>query len=281
MDIPEIKLKNINFREITVQNIEIPDWVKEYPASVPVNAPITVEIGLPIVNIPGCVEAHEQNSSRERSGSISQDDPKGVKTYCDAGVPSYSPIQYEPENLIPTRKDKFSGVDTRDKTSKEETQQTPEVPKTEGVPAVPPPSTADIECPTQEQLSKEPIGFIFDSGRKEVTGYKLVGNQCIREVRDVPIIEQAINGLPPTGTVITTGGIAVVATTSALLAKPFADILLKVIKPTVKKVLKKVAAIRGKKPKVESVAERRVEQRLRNEAIAKLRSVAAKSQKKK
>ena len=75
--------------------------------------------------------------------------------------------------------------------------------------------------------------------------------------------------ITPTGTVITTGGIAVVATTSALLAKPFADILLKVIKPTVKKVLKKVAQIRGKKPKVESVRERRAEQRQRNEAIAR------------
>ena len=150
---------------------------------------------------------------------------------------------------------------------------TPPAPKT-------PVASADIECPTQE-LSKEPVGFLFDGGRKEVLGYKLVGDQCIREVGDVPIITQVINGLPPTGVVITTGGIAVVATTSALLAKPFADILLKVIKPTVKKVLKKVAAIRGKKPKVESVTERRAEQRLRNEAIAKLRSVAAKSQKKK
>ena len=123
------------------------------------------------------------------------------------------------------------------------------------------------------------MGFLFDSGRKEVLGYKLVGDQCIREIGDVPIMTQVINGLPPTGVVITTGGIAVVATTSALLAKPFADILLKVIKPTVKKVLKKVAAIRGKKPKVESVTERRAEQRDRNQAIAKLRSVKAKTKK--
>ena len=130
-------------------------------------------------------------------------------------------------------------------------------------------------------MSEEPVGFIFDSGRKVVIGYKLEGTECIRLVEDVPIIQQAINGLPPTGTVITTGGIAVVATTSALLAKPFADILLKVIKPTVKKVLKKVAQIRGKKIKVESVSDRRAEQRIRNEAIAKLRSVAVKSQKKK
>ena len=151
---------------------------------------------------------------------------------------------------------------------------TPKTPDTSG-------ATAEIECPTQEQLSEEPVGFIFDGGRKVVSGYKLEGTECIRLVEDVPIIQQAINGLPPTGTVITTGGIAVVATTSALLAKPFADILLKVIKPTIKKVLKKVAQIRGKKIKVESVSDRRAEQRIRNEAIAKLRSVAVKSQKKK
>ena len=70
---------------------------------------------------------------------------------------------------------------------------------------------------------------------------------------------------------MTTGGIAVVATSSALLAKPLADILLKVIKPTVKKVMKKIATIRGKKIPVLSVAERREEQRERNLAIRTLK----------
>ena len=123
----------------------------------------------------------------------------------------------------------------------------------------------------KRQLSEEPIGFIFDSGRKEITGYKLVGNQCIREVRDVALVQQALNGIPPVEVIITTGGIAVVATTSALLAKPFADILLKVIKPTVKKVIKKIATLRGKTPKTLSTSERRIEQRERNRAIMALR----------
>jgi len=70
---------------------------------------------------------------------------------------------------------------------------------------------------------------------------------------------------------MTTGGIAVVATGSALLAKPLADILLKVIKPTVKKVMKKIATIRGKKIPVLSVEERREEQRERNLAIRTLK----------
>ena len=95
----------------------------------------------------------------------------------------------------------------------------------------------------------------------------------------MPIIEQAINGIPPAEIIVTTGGIAVVATTSALIAKPFADILLKVIKPTIKKVLKKVASIRGKQMKVLSVKERQAEQRDRNQAIAKLRAVKAKTKK--
>ena len=276
MAIPDIRIKNINFREISIQNIEIPDWTKQYPTALPINPPVTIDIGLPIVNIPGCVEAHESNNPKNQK--LISDDENGLVVFCDGSMPSFNPIQYEPENLIPIRKNKFSGIDTRDKT-KEETEQTPEVPKTEGPPVVPP-STAEVECPTQEQLSKEPIGFLFDSGRKEVTGYRLEGTQCIREVRDVSIVQQALNGLPPAGTVITTGGIAVVATTSALLAKPFADILLKVIKPTVKKVLKKIAAIRGKQMKILSVEERRAEQRDRNQAIAKLKSVQAKVKKK-
>ena len=192
----------------------------------------------------------------------------------DAGTPSFNPMDYDKGQLKFTNEapvPAYKGSETKPSTDTK--TDTPTPPK--------PPTPPDIQCPTQDQLSKEPVGFLFDSGRKEVLGYKLVGDQCIREVGDVPIVTQVLNGLPPVEVVITTGGIAVVATTSALLAKPFADILLKVIKPTVKKVLKKVAAIRGKKPKVESVTERRAEQRLRNEAIAKLRSVAAKSQKKK
>lgn len=262
---------NVNIRELDIPPIDI--WTAPAVGNTNVSVPpVTIQLGTPIVNIPGCVEAHESNND---SKTIGTDDENGLVTYCDAGVPSFSPIDYDKTQLKftkgPTPTPQFKGEQPN---NLEDTTPQPPISETSK-------NITSIQCPTQEQLDKEPVGFLFDSGRKEVLGYKLVGDQCIREVGDVPIITQVLNGLPPTGVVITTGGIAVVATTSALLAKPFADILLKVIKPTVKKVLKKVAAIRGKKPKVESVTERRGEQRLRNEAIAKLRSVAAKSQKKK
>ena len=77
------------------------------------------------------------------------------------------------------------------------------------------------------------------------------------------------------------GGIAVVATTSALLAKPLADILLKAVKPTVKKVVKKIATIRKKPIPVKSSGERRAEQRQMNAAVKALRSVFPRRKKKK
>ncbi len=274
-EIPNINTTEIKIDTLRINDIRIPDvltWNTDTSVSIPYAAPVVVDIGTPIVDMPGCVEAHEVDENNR----LEEADPKGTKVFCDAGVPSFNPIDYNKGKLKFEREVPVPPIESPpDKKTPEPAKvDTPKTPDTSAV-------TAEVECPTQKQLSEEPVGFIFDSGRKVVTGYKLEGNQCIRLVEDVPIIQQAINGLPPTSVVITTGGIAVVATTSALLAKPFADILLKVIKPTVKKVLKKIAAIRGKKPKVESVSDRRAEQRIRNEAIAKLRSVAVKSQKRK
>jgi hypothetical protein len=84
-----------------------------------------------------------------KNNQVSGDDPKGTITFCDAGVPNFSPIQYEPEQMVITRPP--PAVDTR---TKEETRSTEtnrkiylhhhhlEVPV----------NTAEIECPTQKQL---------------------------------------------------------------------------------------------------------------------------------
>ncbi|AOV58702.1 hypothetical protein T040910_198 [Synechococcus phage S-CAM3] len=257
MDIPEIQVRDLGVGPIDI-------WVAPEPRTpaVPPIYPVTTQIGVPIVDMPGCVEAHEAN--QDDNFKVNEDDPKGVKVFCDAGVPSFNPIDYNRSRL------KMSGERPVPEFKGQMPDNTVDTPKPEV--SVPKVSAPIPECPTDEQLSKEPLGFIFDSGRKIITGYELSPTgQCLRIVEDVPIIEQAINGIPPASVVITTGGIAVVATTSALLAKPFADILLKVIKPTVKKVLKKVASIRGKSLKVQSSRDRQVEQRQRNAAIRALR----------
>ena len=261
MDIPEIKVRALDVGPIDI-------WVAPEPRTpvVPPIYPVTTQIGVPVVDMPGCVEAHEVNE--KDNFKINEDDPKGVKVFCDAGVSSFNPMDFRKDKLELTGERPIPEMKLDGSKKKKTDNSTPQtkIPKSPEIPPV------IRECPTDEQLAKEPLGFIFDNGKQIITGYELSpAGQCLRIVEDVPLIEQAINGLPPVEVVVTTGGIAVVATTSALIAKPFADILLKVIKPTVKKVLKKVASIRGKKLKLQSLRDRRVEQRQRNAAIRALR----------
>ena len=246
-------------REIQIRSLDIPpvpDWLMRYPQSIPPVVPVTQNIGTPIVNMPGCVEAHPDGGPQ-----LAQDDPRGARTYCDGSVPSFNPIEYSPEEMLIT---KPSQAETRQ-------PEQPEVPKTPELPAASAPATAKVDCPTPAQAAKEPVGEYLEGFRKKVTGYQLIGNQCVQQTEKVPIPEQVIAGLPSAGSVVTTGGIAVVATASALAAKPLADLLLKVIKPTIKKVMKKIAAIRGKTLPVLSVSERQAEQRIRSHAIRKLK----------
>jgi hypothetical protein len=254
MDIPIITSPNIDIREI-----DIPNNVNTTSPAIPTAPPVVVNIGVPVVDIPGCVEAHE---SKSKSKTVGSDDQRGLVTYCDSGIPSYNPINFEPEQIVPTYP---AGVDTRPK----------EKPKPPGQVELPPaaaPATAKIDCPTPAQNAKEPVGTYIEGFRKKVTEYQLIGKECVQITEAVPIPQQIVAGLPSAGMVMTTGGIAVIATSSALMAKPLADILLKVVKPTVKKVMKKIAKIRGKKEVFLSVAERQAEQRERNQAIRALRS---------
>jgi len=259
-DIPIITGREIRINDIRIREIPTYD-LNNTSRSIPVAAPVTVNIGVPVVDIPGCVEAHETNNAK--NNQIKSDDERGLVTYCDSGVPSFNPINFEPEQIIPTAP---AGVDTREK-------ETPKPPGQVDIPKAAAPTTAKVDCPTPAQEAKEPVGTYVEGFRKKVTEYKLIGNECVQITEKVPLPTQIVAGLPSGGQVVQVGGVAVIATASALLAKPLADILLKAVKPTVKKVMKKIAAIRKKPIPVLSSGERRAEQRQMNHAVKELRSV--------
>ena len=247
-------------RDISIQSIEIPEtprFLTEPPMALPPRVPVTQQIGVPIIDMPGCVEAHELD--RGRNDNLKSDDPKGAKVFCDGQIPSFNPIDYNEDELEFNYEAPVPPV----KPPVTPEIKAPKVPTDTKVP--------EVECPSEALSLKEPIGFI--KGDERVTEYRLVGKECIqiREKLDIPT--QIIENIPKAGAVTTTAGIAVVATTSALLAKPLADLLLRAVKPVTKKVLKKVAALRGKKPPVLSAGARRAEQRQMNDAVKTLRSV--------
>ena len=253
----QIDINDVNIPDIRVY--QPPSWTTN-PTSIFAAPPVTQQVGVPVVDMPGCVEAHEQNTSKEKSGDPNQDDPKGVKVYCDAGVPSFNPMDYDRDELKFEYEAPVPPVNP--------TPPAPDVPK----PAAVPKETAKtVNCPTQAQEAKEPVGTLVEGFRKKVIEYRLLGNECVQITEAVPLPKQIVAGLPSGGQVVQVGGVAVIATTSALLAKPLADLLLKAVKPTVKKVIKKIAKIRGKSLPVESVKDRRDQQRIRSHAIRKLK----------
>ena len=259
MPIPDIRLNNIRIRDVVIP--DVPKWMSsDPPVALPAVPPVTMEVGTPIVNIPGCVEAHKDN---QENVNLKNEDDKGVMTLCDAGTPYYTALDYDRNKIKLEQKPPEPPA--------YKAPPAPEAPETK-TPAVPKTEAPMRECPTREQQLKNPIGKILE-GNKKITGYEMVGKECLMVTEQLSIPDQIIGNIPNAGAVTTTASIAVVATTSALLAKPLADLLLKVVKPTVKKVMKKVATLRGKKIPVQSKGERLAEQRQRNQAVKTLRSV--------
>ena len=259
MPIPDIRLDNVKISDVEIY--DIPKWMSsDPPMALPVVPPVTMEVGTPIVNIPGCVEAHKDNSENV---NLKNEDDKGTMTLCDAGTPSFRPIDYDSSKL-----------DLDQEPPEPPVYKPPPKPETPEAPAPKAPKTKQEmpECPTRAQQLKDPVGKILE-GNKKITGYEMVGKECLPVMEQLSIPDQIIQNIPSAGMVTTTATIAVVATSSALLAKPLADLLLKVVKPTVKKVMKKIATLRGKKIPVQSKSEKIAEQRQRNHAVKTLRSV--------
>jgi hypothetical protein len=260
--IPEIQLGNIDIGIGQVSNLIIndtPDWLKTPPAAMPIYPPVTSQVGIPIVNIPGCVESHRDSSENQ---TLKDEDSDGVRVYCDAGTPSYNPLDYDPRRLK---------ITTESSPPPPVIPNTPEAPETPETKTNTPPPPAKVECPSRAQELKNPVGKILE-GNKKITRYETVGKECLPVFENLNIPDQIVQNIPSAGMITVTASIAVVATTSALLAKPLADLLLKVVKPVTKKVVKKIAALRGKKPPVLSESERKAAQRDRNRAIKVLRS---------
>ena len=272
ISVGNVGIRNVNVRNVQLANVrkvDVPDvniWMEEPPQAIPPTVPVVVNIGKPIVNMPGCVRVHKENlKQRSKNKMLVNDDPKGNTVLCDAGAPYYQPVDYQSQGLTWTtvvpEEPEADGIDNNNETPD---LPTPELP---GAPTIPPTTAEEKECPGPKDLR---VGDYATSGNEKVIGHEWNNDKtvCITLWEDVGFVEKY---LPSANVVTTTATIAVVATSSALLAKPLADLLLKVIKPLVKKVSAKVKKVLGKTDPVLSVSERRAEQRDRNQAIRTLK----------
>jgi len=226
-------------KQINVPNIVIPKfgtnevWLNGVPFVPNNDPPVTLQLGFPIVEIPGCVKMHKDNQDKVTRLPFDKDlvnqDEDGVTTLCPHGeYPTYDAMDYTPEQLIIQR----------------ETPPPPVSPPPEVEPPEVPPTgdlggKEEVACPGPGQLR---VGDITQSGDERVTGHELSadGKTCITLYEPTTVVEKF---LPSTNQATTTLAVAVIATAGAA-ATP---LILRIVKPVLTKIWKTIQKKLGKK----------------------------------
>ena len=228
-----MSIPTIEIGEVSVQEVYVPNWIQQQPTVDYLVPPVVLNIGNPIVNMPGCVKAHKDNQYH-KSGlpvdkNLVEQDPDKAMILCDAEVPSYDAMNYEPEQLIIVREAPVPNVPPP------ETPPTPDVPNTGDLS-----SDEEVSCPGPGQLR---VGDVTQSGDERVTGHQLSedGKTCETLYEPTTALEKYI---PPVNQVTSVTALAVVATAGAA-ATP---LLIRIIRPVIKKVWTTLQKKLGKTP---------------------------------
>jgi len=220
MSIPQIN--DVSIPTIGVQKIEVPNVYR-----LPVNQgtlPFILNIGSPIVDLPGCVEYHPDAKKYRRQPNLMEDDDSNTVTLCDGNYPTYNAMDYTPEDLNIFRE-----------TPPPVVQPPPDI----DPPEVPPTGDLGTEtpCPGPGNLR---VGDLTQAGDEKVIGHELQGTVCVTLYEPTSAAEKF---LPSVNQSTTTVAIAVLATAGAA-ATP---LLLRAIKPIIKKLTTTVKKKLGKK----------------------------------
>ena len=189
--------------EVNVRVENTPSWMYTPPAIPNTYVPVTIRLGFPIVNMPGCVEAHPDNKTQigpnglPLDRNLVNDDEAGVKILCpDGQFPSYNPINFEPEQVIPTVAAPPPPI----------SPPAPEIPDTGNIV-----TDEETPCPGPGQLR---VGDVTQTGEERVVGHRLLedGKTCETLYEPTTVLEKY---LPPINQASTVTALAIVATAGA------------------------------------------------------------------
>jgi len=228
-------INEIGIPNVTIPQVKQSDWIYGIPFIPSNNPPVTLQIGFPIVDMPGCVKMHKDNQDKVTRLPFDKDlvnqDPKGSTTLCPHGeYPTYDAMDYQPENLLVTQETPPPAV------------QPPPTPP-EFTPDAIPESETEVACPGPGQLR---VGDLTQAGDEKVIGHELSadGKTCVTLYEATSPVEKF---LPSTNQATNTLAIAVIATAGAT-ATP---LILRIVKPIIKKISDTVRKKLGKGKKKE------------------------------
>ena len=222
MSIPQIN--NVGVGDVNVFRIEVPQ-IYSLPPRVQ-TMPFILNIGSPIVDMPGCVKFHPDSADNRETPNLKEDDSNGTRVLCDGDYPTYNAMDYTPEDL---------NIYVETPPPKVEPPPDPPTPETPDTGKL----TEETPCPGPAQLR---VGDVTQSGDEKVVGHELQGTTCVTLYEPTSPVEKYI---PPINQVSTVTALAVVATAGAA-ATP---LLIRVIRPVIKKIWTTLQKKVGKTPK--------------------------------
>ena len=220
---PEIQ--KIDVGTVGVPSIEARQVIP--PPRLPAEPPVTLMLGFPVADMPG------------------------------GEIPDYEPLDFTPgQHTHQTAKPPTLDPEEKptDRSKQSVSAPLPAAPITADTPSV----EKELPCPPPDAI---PLGAKNKSQTAVIIGYEMVDGTCEPQLKPLDLPAVIGNYLPAAPLVTTTATIAAVATTAAIFVKPLGDLLLKAVKPIVKKTIKKIKEKLGKKVIVESVFQRRKFQR--------------------
>jgi hypothetical protein len=266
-------------REIKVK--EVPTWSVDETISNPIIPALTNQIrfeGFPAIRMPGCVRTRTV-----RNKGLIDKDPKGNILICDGPVfeiPTFSVdnISSQQEEQVqekPISTPQISNIpETKNPNKKKKKQKEEQEENGEGfsdsdfntdVSNLNLDQQAKLELPCPRPGSPPP-GAPSKLGNKVVLRYEKNGELCETIYQDRALFDVINSYVPPPTTLAST---ALIATTSVVMVTAFGQPIAKFLQGKIKgqvksfskKIAKRILSLRGKKPKILSVSERRKAQR--------------------
>ena len=92
----------INIQQTHIRPVYVPQWMIQQPNVDYLLPPVVVNVGTPIVDMPGCVKMHKDNKRHKNNlpidkGLVDQDSGKAMTVCPDGEYPTYDAMNYEPE----------------------------------------------------------------------------------------------------------------------------------------------------------------------------------------
>tara|TARA_R100000742_G_C4278984_1_gene102596 strand:+ start:3406 stop:4233 length:828 start_codon:yes stop_codon:yes gene_type:complete len=271
-----VEIEDISIREIPQASIDLS--IINTP-----NPQIPSNIGFPVIQMPGCVRARTLKNK-----NLVTNDERGNLILCDGNVPTLESmtvdwtgveniqsVQEEPEIVPPVPKvetpkeqTKTEERTTKNKTKKDNNTEKDSIAKNLELPKVDlkginTNASIDLPCPLP---GSPPPGAVGKFSTKVVLRYEKNGDLCETIYQDRALFDVINSYTPPPSTIVNTSTIAITSVVGVtVIGQPLAKFFQKQLKGQVKsfskKITKKLLAIRGEKPLVKSLSERRKDQR--------------------